>query len=121
MRLLLRFLNRIRALFRRGITDKELDAELQVFLETAVDEKIRNGMSRVQANRSARLELGLVSVDSVKDRVRDVGWETTLESAWRDVRYAARMLRRHPIWTATATLSLAIGIGLSAAVFSVVD
>jgi putative ABC transport system permease protein len=44
-----------------------------------------------------------------------------LGDLWQDVRYAGRMLRRHPIWTATATMSLAIGIGLNAAVFSVVD
>lgn len=44
-----------------------------------------------------------------------------LSDLWRDLRYAGRVLRRHPVWTATATLSLAVGIGLNAAVFSVVD
>lgn len=121
MRLLLRVLNGMGALFRRGTADEELDAELHAFLETAIDEKVRSGMSREQGTRAARLELGLVSVDSIKDRVRDVGWESVVESSWRDVRYAGRMLRRHPILTATATLSLAIGMGLNAAVFSVVD
>src|SRR5688572_29713978 len=58
---LLRLLNGIRALFRGGSADEELDAELHAFLEAAVDEKIRSGMSREQATRAARLELGLVS------------------------------------------------------------
>jgi putative ABC transport system permease protein len=121
MRLLLRLLNGIRAVMRRRTADEELDAELHAFLEAAVEERVRNGINREQATRAARLELGLVSVDSIKDRVRDVGWESVVESSWRDVRYAGRMLRRHPILTATATLSLAIGMGLNAAVFSVVD
>ena len=50
-----RLTNGIRALFRRAVADEELDAELHAFLETAVDEKMRRGMSREQAARAARL------------------------------------------------------------------
>ena len=119
MLLLRRVFNGLRALFRNGQTEQELDEELRSYLETVVEHKMCAGMKREEAIRAARIQSG--SIEAVKDRIRDVGWESMVESFWRDVRYAGRMLRRHPVGTATATLSLAVGIGLNAAVFSVVD
>ena len=119
MLLLRRVINGLRALFRNSQTEQELDEELRSYLETVVEQKMRAGMKREEAIRAARIQSG--SIEAVKDRIRDVGWESMVESFWRDVRYAGRMLRRHPVGTATATLSLAVGIGLNAAVFSVVD
>jgi putative ABC transport system permease protein len=121
MRPLLRLLNGIRTLFRRRVADTELDAELRAFLETAVDEKMRGGMSREQATRAARLELGLVSIESVKDRVRDVGWESTVESVARDALYAVRTLRNAPGFATVAVLTLALGIGANTTIFSLID
>ena len=63
MRPLSRLTNGIRALFRRGIADEELDAELQAFLETAVDEKMRSGIGREEATRAARLEVWVTYFD----------------------------------------------------------
>jgi hypothetical protein len=60
-------------------------------------------MSRADAERAARLELG--SPAAVKDWTRDVGWESRLESVWRDVRYAARTLRRTAGFTTIAVLA----------------
>lgn len=119
MLLLRRVISGLRALFRRSQTEQDLDEELRSYLETAAEQKRGAGMKREEAIRAAHVEVG--SIEAVKDRVRNVGWESVVESSWRDLRYAGRMLRRHPMGTATATLSLAIGIGLNAAVFSVVD
>ena len=121
MRPFLRLLYGIRALIRRGIADEELDAELHAFLEAAVDENVRSGMSREMATRAARLELGLVSVDGVKERVRAVGWESTVESVARDVQYAVRTLRKAPGFASVAVLTLTLGIGANTAIFGLID
>ncbi len=110
MPLLRRFIGGFRGLFRKTRAEQELDAELREFLDTAIEQKIRTGLSRGTAVRAARMELG--NVEAVKDRVRDVGWESMLESFWRDVRYALRTLRRQPAFTLVALLILTPSIGL---------
>jgi predicted permease len=80
---------------------------------------MQSGMSREEATRTARLEMG--SARAVRDAVGDVGWTATWEATWRDVRYGVRSLARNGSFTLAAVITLALGVGVTTAVFSVVN
>ncbi len=109
----------LRSLFRKVQVNKELDEELNGFLEMAAEEKMKEGMSRKDALRAVRLERG--SLEITKEVVHSAGWEFFVETLWQDVRFGLRTLRKNPALAAIVILTLALGIGASTAIFSVVD
>jgi hypothetical protein len=112
-------MNWIRRVFHKSPGEKSLDKELQFHLDRQIADYLAAGMHPEDARRRARLEFG--TLESVKEEVRDTRWETSLEKVFRDFRYAARTLRKDRRFALAAVLVLALGIGATTAIFSVVN
>ena len=110
---------RVAGLFRKEQRDRELADEIASNLELHIEENIRAGIAPAEARRQALLKFG--GVESTKEGYRDRRGIPMLETLWQDVRFGARMLRKAPAFALVAIITLALGIGASSAVFSVVD
>ena len=107
------------ALLRRRRVEAEMEEEWRAHLDAHADALVAAGMSQADAKRRARRDFGdpLRWKEQARD-VRGVGWINGLGA---DIRYGLRQMRRTPVFTATVLLTLAAGIGLNTAVFSVID
>jgi putative ABC transport system permease protein len=109
----------LRGLFRKEQIEREMDEELRGYLDAAVGEKMRRGISPEEAVRTARIEMG--GAESVKEKVRAAGWESLVETLWQDLKFGLRLLRFNPAFAAAAVLSLALGIGANTAIFQLLN
>ena len=119
MPLLVKARSFLRNLFFIRRVDADLDREVHSHLEMLIEEKMRAGMPAAEARRAARIELG--GVEQVKEQVRDSRTGAFLDSLVQDFRFAIRSLRRTAGLTAFVVITLALGIGMTSATFSMVD
>ncbi len=110
---------RLRALLQRSATDRELDEELRIHVERAIQRNLARGMPESQARYAAHREFG--NVTTITENARDAWRWQWLEQLQQDVRYALRSMRRRPGFTAVAVTSIALGSGAAIALFAIVD
>src|SRR5438105_4464801 len=116
MEMLRLWMTQLRLLLRRG--NAELDEELAFHLEREAEENRAAGMSEAEARRRAKIAFG--GVESTKENCREARPGFWMETVAQDVRYALRGFRRNRTFTITIVVTMSVGIGTTAAVFSVV-
>ena len=119
MRRLRAAIARLMGLVSRGRHEQAFDDELDSHLQMHIDDNLRAGMSAEDARRHALLKLG--GVESTRQAYRERSSVPFLEHLWQDLRFAVRQLTRTPAFTATAAITLALGMGAAVAIYAFVD
>jgi putative ABC transport system permease protein len=109
----------VRSLLNRSAADRDIADEVEHYFDEAAASLEESGLSPEEARRAVRLQYGHAT--GVRERVRGYGWENIVDTVGADVRYGARQLCRRPAFALIATLTLALGIGASTTIFSVVN
>ena len=109
----------LKRFFNRSRWDDERARELDAYLAIETDENIARGMTPRDARDAARRKLGNPTL--IREEIYQMNTIGFLDSAWRDVRYGARLLRLNPAFALVAILSLALGVGANTAIFQLLD
>src|ERR1700739_3024903 len=110
---------RILSLGKRGSMEQEIEAELREHMAMGVDDHMRQGMSREEAERDARKRFG--SPAAMRERVTAEDAALGIESLWGDVRGALRIFRRSPNFSLVVVATLALGIGANTSIFEILN